>query len=127
MDFSIGIFPLRHLFNLYRNFLGFCGNSRHYYEKYGDILDEILLEVIRSGKGIECNTSKFKAKNMTNPNMEIIRRYAQLGGEIITFGSDSHTPDRLGEGFDQVGEMVKACGLKSFAVYRNHEPFFFNL
>lgn len=97
------------------------------YEKYGDVLDEILKEVIHSGKGIECNTSKYKAKNMTNPNMAIIKRYAELGGEIITFGSDAHTPERIGEGFEQVGEMVKACGIKSYAIFRNHEPFFFDL
>lgn len=97
------------------------------YSKYGDVIDEILLEVIRAGKGIECNTSKFKSKNMTNPNIEIIKRYAELGGEIITFGSDAHTPDRIGEGFEQVGEMVKNCGLKYYAIFRNHEPFFFKL
>ena len=95
------------------------------YEKYGDIIDEILKTLIRTGRGIECNTSKFKAKNMINPDRTIISRYAELGGEIITFGSDAHTPDRIGEGFCEVGEIVKQCGLKYYAVFRHHKPEFY--
>lgn len=95
------------------------------YGKYADVIDEILKELIQSGRGIECNTSKFKAKNMINPDREIIRRYAELGGEIITFGSDSHVSERLGEGFKEAGEIVRECGLKYYAVFRQHKPEFY--
>ncbi|MGC2874091.1 histidinol-phosphatase HisJ family protein [Ihubacter sp. mB4P-1] len=97
------------------------------YAKYGDIIDEILKELIQSGRGIECNTSKFKAKNMINPNRSIIKRYCELGGEIITFGSDAHVSERLGEGFREAGEIVKECGLKYYAVFRNHKPDFYKI
>lgn len=97
------------------------------YAKYGDILDEILKTLIETGRGIECNTSKFKAKNMINPDRSIIRRYAELGGEIITFGSDAHVSERLGEGFEAAGEIVKDCGLKYYAVFRDHEPEFYRI
>ncbi len=95
------------------------------YARYGDILDEILKALITTGRGIECNTSKFVAKNMTNPHRDIIKRYAELGGEIITFGSDSHVSARLGEGFKAVGEMVKDCGIQYYAVFRQHKPAFY--
>ena len=97
------------------------------YGKYGDIIDEILKELIATGRGIECNTSKYMAKNMINPNQEIIKRYAELGGEIITFGSDAHTSDRLGEGFEEASQLVKSCGLCYYAVFRQHEPFFYKI
>ncbi|MGF6375170.1 histidinol-phosphatase (PHP family) [Clostridiales Family XIII bacterium PM5-7] len=97
------------------------------YAKYGDILDEILKTLIESGRGIECNTSKFKAKNMINPNKAIIKRYAELGGEIITFGSDAHVSSRLGEGFHEVGQIVKDCGINHYAVFRQHKPTFYNI
>lgn len=97
------------------------------YAKYGDILDEILKTLIASDRGIECNTSKFKAKNMINPNKAIIRRYAELGGEIITFGSDAHVSSRLGEGFDEVSQIVRDCGLHHYAVFRQHKPTFYKL
>lgn len=97
------------------------------YAKYGDIIDEILKELIQSGRGIECNTSKFKAKNMINPNRSIIKRYRELGGEIITFGSDAHVSERLGEGFVEAGQIVKDCGLDYYAVFRQHKPEFYKI
>ena len=97
------------------------------YAKYGDIIDEILKTLIQSGRGIECNTSKFKAKNMINPNKEILKRYADLGGEIITFGSDAHVSSRLGEGFSQVSQIVKDCGLSYYSVFRQHKPSFYKI
>lgn len=97
------------------------------YEKYGDVLDAILLELIHTGRGIECNTSKYKLKNMTNPHMSIIKRYAELGGTILTFGSDSHVSSRIGEGFREVSKMVEACGIRYYTVFRKHEPFFYKI
>ncbi len=97
------------------------------YEKYADVLDELLIELISTGRGIECNTSKFAAKNMINPHRDIIRRYARLGGEIITFGSDAHVSSRLGEGFTEVGDLVRDCGIKYYTVFRQHQPSFYKI
>ena len=90
-----------------------------------DELDAILKELIETGRGIEVNTSRMKRLGLTNPKEEIIRRYKELGGEIITFGSDAHTPDCLGSCFKETGEMVKSCGLDYFAVYRKRKPSFY--
>lgn len=92
------------------------------YEAHREILDAILQEVIRRDKAIEVNTSKYVLKNMTNPSMAVVRRYAELGGRFVTFGSDSHVPSRIGEGFDAVAEMVKDCGIKEYAVFHRHVP-----
>lgn len=97
------------------------------YEKYADVLDELLIELISTGRGIECNTSKFAAKNMINPHRDIIRRYARLGREIITFGSDAHVSSRLGEGFTAVGDLVRDCGIKYYTVFRQHQPSFYKI
>ncbi|MPM53045.1 Histidinol-phosphatase [bioreactor metagenome] len=106
--------------------LRYCPGAVEYfsYSKFADVLDEILREIINSGRGLECNTSKFVAKNMINPNLEIFKRYFELGGEIVTFGSDAHTPNRIGEGFNEISEKLKSIGLKYYAVYRNHVPEF---
>ena len=92
------------------------------YEAHQDVLDALLQEVIRSDKTIEINTSKYALKNMTNPNMAIVRRFAELGGKFVTFGSDSHVSSRIGEGFEAVAEMVKECGIKEYAVFHKHVP-----
>lgn len=109
--------------------LRYCPGAVEYftYSKFAGVLDEILEEIISSGRGLECNTSKFVAKNMINPNPEIFKRYFELGGEIVTFGSDSHNPDRLGEGFAEISEQLKNIGFKYYAVYRQHEPEFYKI
>lgn len=97
------------------------------YETYADVLDPILTELIRSGRGIEVNTSRMKSLQLTNPKKEIIQRYAELGGEIITFGADSHVAADLGSCFAEAGEMVKECGLKYYAVYEQRKPKFYKI
>lgn len=97
------------------------------YQKYGDVLDSLLRAIIQSGRGIEVNTSKTKLRGMTNPDWTIIKRYAELGGEIITFGSDAHTAERIGESFNEVSQMVKSSGINYYAVYRNRRPSFYKI
>lgn len=58
-----------------------------------DQIDEILKLLINNGKGLEINTSSFKYGTGTwLPRRSILSRYLNLGGEILTFGSDAHNP-----------------------------------
>lgn len=95
---------------------------------YIDIIDEILKTVIEKGKGIECNTSRIGNGYLhCNPHEDIIKRYRQLGGEIITLGSDSHLPETLAHGFDTAGEILKQAGFEYYTVFKNRKPEFLKL
>lgn len=95
---------------------------------YFDIIDEILKTVIAKGKGIECNTSRIGNGYLhCNPHEDIIKRYRQLGGEIITLGSDSHLPATLAHGFSQAGEILKNAGFEYYTVFENRKPKFIKL
>lgn len=95
---------------------------------YDEIIDEILRFVIGHGIGIECNTSKMGIGALhCNPHEDIIKRYKELGGEIITLGSDSHQPERLANKFDEAGELLKAAGFKYYTVFKNRKPEFLPL
>lgn len=95
---------------------------------YFDIIDEILKTVIAKGKGIECNTSRIGNGYLhCNPHEDIIKRYKQLGGEIITLGSDSHLPATLAHGFSQAGEILKNAGFEYYTVFENRKPKFIRL
>lgn len=112
-------FVLRDLPNKNRNFT---------YQKYADILDQILLSVIQRGKGLECNTKTLSIGwKEPSPNTDTLRRYRELGGEIITFGSDGHTSDRVGGKFELAAQLVRSCGFKYYCVYRNRKPVFLPL
>lgn len=98
--------------------------NRYYsYEKYQDILDEILRALVRKDIGLEVNTGGYKYGLQTpNPCREIILRYRELGGKIITLGSDAHDPLYLAYEFDQAATLLKECGFDSYFIFHNRKP-----
>ncbi len=97
-------------------------------EKIMDIVEKILNQVIADGKGIEINTSCFRygLKDLT-PSREILKKYLQLGGRIITIGSDSHKPDHLGNRITEVKAILKDMGFQQFCTFENRKPLYHNL
>lgn len=103
-------------------------NKYYSYKKYQDILDQILLKIIQIQKGIEINTAGFKyGLGHPNPHEDIIKRYRELGGEIITVGSDAHKPEHIAYEFDKVAPILKACGFQYYTVFKNRKPEFIKL
>ena len=96
------------------------------YAEFGEIIDEIFLSLIKRGKGIEINTSGYRYGLLApHPNFELVKRYRELGGEIITLGSDAHRAIDLASHFNEVGEPLLAMGFKEIAFYRNRMPEFY--
>jgi histidinol-phosphatase (PHP family) len=67
------------------------------YEDYSDICDEIMKTLAEKGKGMEINTSGFDRVGEFLPSEKYLRRFRELGGEIVTVGSDAHDISRLGQ------------------------------
>jgi len=103
--------------------------NRHYsYDAYREHIDPILKTLIEKGKGLECNTAGLKyGLGHPNPTEDILRRYRELGGEILTVGSDGHQPGHIGYAFDRLPELLKACGFRYYTVYHNRIPEFLPL
>lgn len=97
----------------------------YFYVKYADYLDEILKCLIANGKGLELNTGGWKAGlSFAHPHQDILKRYKELGGEIITIGSDAHAPKELAYEFGRVKEYLQACGFKYYTEFRQRKPHF---
>ena len=85
---------------------------------YQDIIDEILKTLIQKGKGIEVNTSGYRdLKTCGFPHFEIVQRYYDLGGRIITVGTDSHTSDRVGEHVEDVISHYQRIGFEDVSTF----------
>lgn len=96
--------------------------------EYKDMIAEIFKEIIKNGKGIEINTSGLRqAYGKTFPSLEYIKLYKDLGGKIITFGSDSHSNADLGAGISQGIKIAKQAGFEKTAYYMNHNPYFIEI
>lgn len=77
------------------------------YREHQEILDEILKTLVNKGKGLEMNTSGVDRCGDFLPGEEYFRRFHQLGGEIVTIGSDAHRSNRVGQYSDRACEILK--------------------
>ncbi len=98
-------------------------DKNYSYEKYSAIIDDILKNLISKKKGIEINTSGLKS-GLKNPNpcFDIIKRYRDLGGDIITTGSDAHSPEYVGYEFNRLSDILKKAGFDHYNIFRNRKP-----
>lgn len=93
------------------------------YPYYADAIDEILKTILIHGKGIEVNTSGYKyGLGHPHPKTEILKRYKELGGEIITIGSDAHKPEHIGHSFYQVEMLLKEIGYRYYTIFKEGKP-----
>ena len=88
------------------------------FENIRPILTEILKTVIADGKGIEVNTSclRYGLRDLT-PSVDILKLYRDLGGEIITIGSDSHKKEHLGAYIPETMRRIKALGFDKISTF----------
>ncbi len=90
--------------------------------RYRDQIAAILKLVIQKGKGIELNTNRGRSLKEWIP---ILQLYKDLGGEIITVGSDAHRPDHVGLGIVRAYQLLEATKFRYVASFQKREPYFF--
>lgn len=100
--------------------------GKYPFEKIKPVLTKIFQHIIKEGKGIELNTSSWKyGLADTTPSREILRLYRELGGRIITIGSDAHDTRRL---YDHIPEGCKILkeeiGFTEFCTFEKMQPIF---
>lgn len=98
------------------------------YKNYMDIIEDTLKTIIYDGKGIEINTSSFKyGTGIWLPRKEVLEMYHDLGGELLTFGSDSHEPKYFRDHFDEAHELARSIGFKYECTFKERKPEFHKL
>ncbi len=93
------------------------------YSRCDDIVEAIVKMVVEDGKGIEINTSSFRygMGDRTHASSEILSMYHDMGGEIVTIGSDAHTPKDLILEFDRAREILMSHGFRYFATFKDRK------
>jgi histidinol-phosphatase (PHP family) len=96
------------------------------YRPYMEEIEAILRVLVDRNKGIEINTSSFRYNlgDLTTPSKDILMLYKQLGGEIITLGSDAHSPRHVGYKLDWAKEFAEACGFRYYSHFKNRKPLY---
>lgn len=92
-------------------------------EEYFGVISEIFRALAKRGKALEINTSGLYngfGKNM--PDEPLIRLYRDMGGELVTFGSDAHAAANIGAGIAEGMEHAKSCGIRYSAYFIKRDP-----
>lgn len=77
-------------------------------------VEDILRTVVQKGLGIELNTNRG---NTPLPDEKWLRMYRDLGGEIITLGTDAHTPEFAGCAIKERQSLLRQCGFTKFCTF----------
>ena len=92
-------------------------DREYIYSDYREILDKILRAIIKNNKGIEVNTSGLRqGEDRTFPKYEVIKRYKELGGKIITVGSDAHFNQDFQADVEKVVNELKSMGFQPYQI-----------
>ena len=90
---------------------------------YFEITDAIMEFLIGHEIALEINTSGLKkGYELTNPHPELIKRYYELGGRLISTGSDAHSPDAIAYGFETINENLISYGFREYVIYKSRKP-----
>ena len=95
-----------------------------YYKDYPDLLDQMLRFLAENGKALEINTKTYQDYNGRTPVLDknILIRFRELGGEMISLGSDSHDAEMVGHNFEYFAGYVKSCGFRYLVHFENRKP-----
>lgn len=97
-------------------------------EEVRDLIESILKHVISKGKGIEVNTSCFRyGLSDLTPSRTILKWYKELGGRVLTIGSDTHEEDHVGCRIQYVKDELLKIGFDEFCTFEKMQPIYHKL
>ena len=116
---------LGHLDYLIRYIPPFCGEKDYLFKEYQEVIDEVFKLLINKNKALEINTAGLiKGLPCFHPKLEVLKRYLELGSELITIGSDGHSPDKIGTEFAKTEELLRTLNVSGYYVYKNRKAEF---
>lgn len=91
--------------------------------KFNDKIDDVLRLLAEKGKALEINGSGLRQKiGVTLPTVDYVRRFKELGGEMITVGSDAHRCEDVAKGVEVAMQCALDAGFKSIVYFENRKP-----
>ena len=90
--------------------------------RYEEKIEKILDTIIEKGIALEVNTSSFDALGDFMPSVDILKKYYQMGGRLLTLGSDAHIADNASKNFDEAVSEIKKIGFEKIYYYKNRKP-----
>lgn len=95
---------------------------------YEELIRETFKLLIDSGKGIEINTSGYRQKyGLPFPHLPYVKLFREMGGEILSIGSDAHRVTDLGKGIREGADLALEAGFKYLCYFEQRNTIFVKL
>lgn len=122
-----GIFDVLGHFEMVRRYgLKYVADYR--YEEFKEIIDRILNRIVVKQMALEVNTSGVRhLPAEIYPQMEILRRYLDIGGRYFTIGSDAHLPEHIGYRIPETMKQLQGIGIEEITLFSNREKRFYKM
>ena len=91
--------------------------------RYRSQVDRILRFIVDHGIALEINTATYSIYGDNMPSSDIVRRWRELGGYIVTVGADSHIPENAAKHLDKALDLIKSLGLRNVFYYKNRRSY----
>ena len=89
-----------------------------------EIIRAILEYLIKKDKALEVNSASYrKGMSEPNPRREVLSIYKEMGGKLLTIGSDAHNPRDIAADFGRVSDLLTSIGFQEYVLYEKHTPF----
>ena len=105
--------PLRYIKGKYNIDIDMC--------RYMDKIEQILNLIIKKGIAMEINTSSYENINSCMPSKDILKKYYDMGGYLLTLGSDAHIAQNASKNFRKALEEIKKIGFNNIFYYTNRK------
>lgn len=91
--------------------------------EYQTQIDEILKRTAETGKALEINTAGLRQPiGKLSPELETVRRFYELGGKYVTYGSDAHYAEDVGKGMEEAYNTMLAAGFTELTMFQQRTP-----
>ncbi|MBC8558616.1 histidinol-phosphatase HisJ family protein [Fumia xinanensis] len=98
---------------------------RIFLSDYEEQLHLLLTSIINRGIALEVNTSGLRQKiGEPLPNKTILQKYRELGGTMVSLGSDSHNTRDLAKGIKECTQLLSELGFTNITYFRQRQPVF---
>lgn len=91
--------------------------------RWQDKIDALFTRIIDKGIALEVNASGLRQKiGRPLPDEPLLKRYKELGGKLISLGSDAHRYADIGSGLAACQQMLKGLGFKEVCCFVKRQP-----
>ena len=87
-----------------------------------DAVDDVLRAIAQRGCALEANTSGYRSLGEPVPSLSVIKRFRELGGKLVTIGSDGHNEEHVGSHLLETQQVLREAGFTRYATYEGRRP-----